>query len=69
MDIILGMARCVQCYRVKLALKLAPVQENAVQLLQRYWVLEEVPGDAIFLSAEEHRAVSHFEETHSRDST
>ena len=50
-----------------ICLKLAPVQENAEQLLQRYWALEEVPGDASSLSAEEQRAVSHFMETHSRD--
>ena len=34
-------------------MKLAPVQENAEQLLQRFWSLEDVPGYSSVLSCEE----------------
>ena len=49
-------------------LTIAPVQENVELLLQRYWAFEEVPGDSSSLTKEEQAAVTHFRETHSRDS-
>ena len=47
-------------------LKMAPTQDNAGELLQRIWALEEVPGDGDFLTSEELLAVSSFSETHTR---
>ena len=49
-------------------MKLAPVQENAEQLLQRFWRLEDVPGFSSVLSREEQAAVDCFRDSHYRDS-
>ena len=50
------------------SLTIAPVQKNVELLLQQYWVFEEIPGDSSSLTKEERAAVTHFRETHSRDS-
>ena len=47
-------------------LQMAHVQENVEQLLQRFWALEEVPGEDCSLSKEEQLAIAHFRETHRR---
>ena len=45
-------------------LRMAPVQENVEKLLQRFWAMEEVPGEDCSLSKEKQIAVTHFRETH-----
>lgn len=48
-------------------LKATPYEEDLTDLLQRYWATERLAGEQETLTPEEHQAVTHFEETTTRD--